>query len=115
MDYLGLELRLLETQLELREDPELMRQLGQRYPLDQQGRIIYPLPFRLPQQPGSDNPFFLPTSSDPTRETRQKPAAEGFGKNTLGRGAFAAAFSPKPSAVRKPAAVQGGGDFRFRG
>jgi hypothetical protein len=84
VDYLGLELRLLETQLELREDPELMRLLGQRYPLDHQGRIIYPLPFRLPQQPGSDNPFFLPPPPVPTRENRQKPADGGFSGKPLG-------------------------------
>jgi hypothetical protein len=107
VEYLGLELRLLETQLDLREDPELMRQLGQRYPLDHQGRIIYPLPFRLPQQPGSDNPFFLPTSPTPTRETGPKTATgpeTGVGR----RSRFAAGGSPTPPAV------QGGGGFRFQ-
>ena len=109
MDYLGLELQLLETQLELREDPELLRQLGQRYPLDHQGRLIYPLPFQLPQQPGNDNPFFLPPPvTVATRKVPKKPPTNvmGPGVRIVGRRApWAPLMAPRfPAKAAGPTA-----------
>ena len=71
VEYLELELQLLEAQLELGgETPGRLRQLKNRYPLDHQGRLLYPLPRPLPRQPDNPNPFFLPENSVPHRRRR---------------------------------------------
>lgn len=91
LDYLQLELRLLETQLELQEDPELLLQLSRRYPLDHQGRIVYPLPFRLPPVAAGENPFFLPEEENPA--AAPQPSGPGL---TPGRRPSPSAPSARP-------------------
>lgn len=72
LDYLQLELQLLESQLDLGEETAAMKQLSRRYPMDTQGRLIYPLVFPLSKD-HDGNPFFLPQS---VLQNLQKEAAE---------------------------------------